>query len=36
MIALIFLDGEDKIDPEVLEAMDWFWAEEYEDDYLEN
>jgi hypothetical protein len=32
VVAIIILDeDEDGIDPEVLEALDWFWTEEYED-----
>lgn len=35
VVALIFLDeNEDGIDPEVRKALEWFWTEEYEKDYL--
>ena len=27
MMAIFFLDEEDKIDREVLEALEWFWAD---------
>ena len=36
MIAMLFVNKEDAIDPEILDAIEWFWAEEYLENYVKS